>query len=187
MPITIASRRLAPATIANRFGPAAIVLDVTSRGSDPWVRFSPFFPHGDLPVPFSPGITSQSVEGIWQGLKVFALADIDPAKFAVTSQRGIKRSARTLGPVLGHRAGVHGDHLLDYATARHQIYLPSYRWMLDHHAQTQLADLRQMSTLHQVVLLDYETNSDPADLSHPLSHAALIVRYLANDWPAPTS
>ena len=31
---------------------------------------SPFYPHGGIPIPFSGSVTSQSVEGIWQGLKV---------------------------------------------------------------------------------------------------------------------
>jgi hypothetical protein len=34
-----------------------------------------------------------------------------------------------------------------------------------------------------VVLLDYETNTDLDDLSRPLSHAALVVRYLDSCWP----
>ena len=50
------------------------ILDLTSKAAEPWVRFSPFYPHGDIPVPFSAGRTAQSVEGIWQGLKVFESA-----------------------------------------------------------------------------------------------------------------
>lgn len=34
---------------------AATILDLTSRGEHPWVMFSPFWPHGEIPVPFSPG------------------------------------------------------------------------------------------------------------------------------------
>jgi hypothetical protein len=56
------------------------LIDVTSRGPQPWVRFSPFYPHGDLLVPFSPGQAGASVEGIWQGLKVFARQDVDLSK-----------------------------------------------------------------------------------------------------------
>ena len=57
------------------------------------VRFSPFFPHGSIPVPFSPGVTGQSVEGIWQGLKVFESEDIDLQKFEITNMKSIKRSS----------------------------------------------------------------------------------------------
>ena len=34
-----------------------------------------------------------------------------------------------------------------------------------------------------LVLLDYETNADVEDLSAPLSHAALVARYLEGAWP----
>ena len=43
---------------------AAVILDVTSGGVEPWNRLSPFYPHGGIPVPFSPGHFSMTVEGI---------------------------------------------------------------------------------------------------------------------------
>ena len=55
--------------------PDAAIIDVTSRGIEPWVRFSPFYPHGGIPIPNSPSVSAQSVEGLWQGLKVFAKSD----------------------------------------------------------------------------------------------------------------
>ena len=159
------------------------MLDVTSRGPQPWVRFSPFYPHGGIPMPFSPGVLGASVEGIWQGLKVFERADMDRATLAITSMRGIKRSARTYGRVLGHRADVNGDRLLGYAEARWQIYLPSYKWVLEHCLGDEIEQIRDMAADHTVVLLDYETNADVDDLSRPLSHASLIKRYLDGTWP----
>jgi hypothetical protein len=56
--------------------PCARIIDVTSKGPKPWVRFSPFYPHGNVPVANSPAYTAQSVEGVWQGLKVFASEDL---------------------------------------------------------------------------------------------------------------
>lgn len=178
----LASHRLAASTLVDRYGADAMILDVTSHGLEPWVRFSPFFPHGNIPVPFSPEITAMSVEGIWQALKVFERADIDPSKLTITTMRGIKRSVRTLGAVLGHRAGLHSERLLSYIEARHQIYLPAYRWVLDHCLQTELDELRRMNAERSVVLLDYETNADIEDVTRPLSHAALIVRYVAGNY-----
>ena len=50
--------------------PGAIILDITSKSA--YVqKFSPFYPHSNSPSPFSNGATAMSVEGIWQGLKVF--------------------------------------------------------------------------------------------------------------------
>jgi hypothetical protein len=47
------------------------------KSDAPWVRFSPFYPHGDILVPLWLGLTAASVEGIWQGLKVFERADVE--------------------------------------------------------------------------------------------------------------
>jgi len=56
-PITVYNRR-AQARAEREFGPAA-VFDLTSQGPEPWVRFSPFYPHGGIPVPGWPGLTAQ--------------------------------------------------------------------------------------------------------------------------------
>jgi hypothetical protein len=184
MPIVVDSRRKAASTLSKAY-PGAVLVDVTSRGAEPWVRFSPFFPHGSIPVPFSPGRTAASVEGIWQGLKVFEKADIDPSRFDVASMSGLKRSARRFGPVRGHRRGVGGTDLLDYLEARYTIYLPSYRYVLEHHLVEPLGELARLSASATVVLLDYETNQSITDLSRPLSHAGLIKSYLDSSWPAP--
>jgi hypothetical protein len=70
MSLFIKSRHTRPESLQKSYGDG-VVIDVTSRASEPWVRFSPFYPHGGIPVPFSPGEFSMTVEGIWQGLKVF--------------------------------------------------------------------------------------------------------------------
>jgi hypothetical protein len=181
--LEVQSRRASQATIRKQYGDAPL-LDLTSRGPEPWLRFSPFYPHGDIPVPYSPGIFSMSVEGIWQGLKVFERADVDPAKFRITSISGIKRSSRSFGKVLGHREGVHGERLLPYLAARRAIYLPAYRWILDHCLGNELVELRRLAeTQGAIILLDYETNCDVDDASHPLSHAGLVKLYLEGRWP----
>ena len=183
MPLSVASRRGSLERLHERYGPDALIYDVTSRGPELWVRFSPFYPHGNIPVPFSPGVVSMSVEGIWQGLKVFERADVDTARFTMTTMRGIKRSARTYGAVLGHRAGVHGDRLLPYVEARRLIYLPAYRWVLEHRVTDLVEALRRTAISRTIVLLDYETNCDVEDTGRPLSHACLIARYIEDDWP----
>lgn len=163
--------------------PDAAILDVTSRGSQPWIRFSPFYPHGNIPVPFSPGHVSASVEGIWQGLKVFERADVDARKFTITTMKNLKRSTRTYGKVLGHRQGVAGDHLLPYVEARQLIYLPSYHWVLEHCLQDVLTELKQLEQAKTLIFLDYETNCDVNVVTRPLSHAGLVKLYLEDNWP----
>jgi hypothetical protein len=180
MAIQLDSRRRAPATLQARY-PDATILDVTSRGPEPWVRLSPFYPHGDIPVPFSPGVTGQSVEGIWQALKVFDRVDVDLSKLHLTSMRGLKRTSRALGDVRGHRRGVDGSALLSYVDARRQVYLPTYRWVLENKAADLVKTLRGLPG--DVVLLDYTVNDDVDDVSRPLSHAALVQRFVEGRWP----
>jgi hypothetical protein len=170
MPLHVASRRR---TTLHRDFPDALILDVTSRGAEPWIRLSPFYPHGGIPVPGHPDRTAQSVEGVWQALKVFATEQEDFTKLDITTMKGIKRTARRLGPPLGHRLD---GRLLGYEEARRALYLPTYRWMLDHRAAELVAELRELSNHRAVVLLDYTTNGDIADLATPLSHAALIAQ-----------
>ena len=179
MEIRVANRRSAASLPAG-----ALVVDVTSRGPHPWVRFSPFYPHGAIPVPLSPGATGTSVEAIWQALKVFATADVDRGLLSATRMTGLKRTVRKHGEVRGHRAGLDGAELLDYETARRRIYLPAFRHVLEHHLTAELARLRSLAETAEVTLLDYTTNGDVTDLRTPLSHAALIRRHLLGDWPA---
>lgn len=180
MSLIVASRRKKAETL-NKLYPDSFYLDLTSKGDKPWVNFSPFYPHGNIPVPFS-NITAQSVEGIWQGLKVFESTGIDTSKFNVTAMKGLKRTVRKFGQVKGHAKGIDSDELLAYHDARYQIYLPSYLWILENCLQDEVAKLRQLSDKQTVLLLDYETNTDIDDLSKPLSHAGLVKRYCDGNW-----
>jgi hypothetical protein len=182
MTVTIESRRK-KLTSVEKLWPGAAIIDVTSKGVEPWVRFSPFYPHGGIPIPHTPEESAQSVEGLWQGLKVFELEDIDPRKWAITDMSGIKRGGKSRGVVRGHRFGVGSDTLLGYRDARLQIYLPTYKWVLENKLVAQVQEMRRLLTDKPLVLLDYETNTDPEDLSSPLSHGALVKYYLEGNWP----
>ena len=160
--------------------PEAIVIDVTSKGEGEWQKLSPFYPHGGIPVPFSDGVTSMSVEGIWQGLKVFESSDIDRNSFRNGTMKGIKRTVRTNGKCLGHRKGINGKELLGYIDARKEIYVPSYNWVLENKCQEQIKKIRIMSQSKPVILLDYDTNDDIENPTKPLSHASLIRDFINN-------
>jgi hypothetical protein len=126
-----------------KFPAGAFIVDVTSRAAEPWRRFSPFYPHGDIPIPFTPNQTAMSVEGIWQGLKVFEREGIDVTKFEVTNMRGIKRSSSSLGTTKGHQRGLNSTELISYLDARVLIYIPTYRWVLEHRLQPQILELKK--------------------------------------------
>lgn len=163
--------------------PNAIIADVTSKATDGLVRLSPFYPHGDIPVPFSEGYTAACVEGVWQGLKVFEGEDIDISMFRNDTMKDIKRTVRKHGRVLGHRKGVYGKEILGYVEAKHQIYIPTYRWMLEHKAMDIIERLRKASETKTIVLLDYNTCCDVDDETKPLSHAYLVKAYAEGIYP----
>ena len=175
MPIVhIVHRRTGEATLARRF-PGVPVFDVTSRGLHP--KLSPFYPHGGYPVPGAPGVLAESVEGVWQGLKVFEREGPDHTHFAKKSGPRKRGPSKARGGVRGHRLG---DRLVGYVEARQQIYLPLYWRQLTVCASEEVAAL---AALPELVLLDYETNGDVHNTGSPLSHAALIGRFLNGDWP----
>lgn len=178
--IVVTSHRRKVENILKDF-PQAIIADVTSKAKDDLVKLSPFYPHGGIPVPFSEGYTSECVEGIWQGLKVFESADVDVNMFKNGTMKNIKRTVRKYGKPLGHRKGVNGTELLGYIEARKLIYIPTYRWVLENKVASIMDRLREANKTKTIVLLDYTTNSDVNNPKKPLSHAALIKAYIENN------
>lgn len=180
--IIIESKRKKTATILKKY-PNAILADVTSGAKDGLAKLSPFYPHGGIPVPFSNGFTATCVEAIWQGLKVFENADVDVQMFQNDTMKNIKRTVRRFGKPLGHRKGVNGTELLGYIEARKQIYIPTYRWVLENKVTNIIERLREASKTKTIVLLDYDTNSDVENPKKPLSHASLIKAYAEGVYP----
>ncbi len=182
--LRISVRHRSAAASIQRKQPGAVILDLTSRGPAPWVKFSPFYPHGDIPVPGAADRKAASVEGLWQALKVFERADVDERKLDIISMKGLKRTTGKLGRVLGHRDGLHGTRLLGYLAARREIYLPAYQFVLTRALASELAELRSLADSEAgVVLLDFETNTDVDDPARPLSHAGLVMHWLQDTWP----
>lgn len=180
--IIIESKRKKPETILKKY-PDAILADVTSGAKDGLVKLSPFYPHGGIPVPFSDGYTATCVEAIWQGLKVFEGCDVDVQMFQNDTMKNIKRTVRRFGKPLGHRKGVHGTELLGYIEARRQIYIPTYKWVLENKVSFIIDRLREASKTKTIVLLDYDTNADVENAKKPLSHASLIKAYVEGVYP----
>ena len=180
--IIVESKRKKPATILKKY-PDAILADVTSGSPNDLKKLSPFYPHGGIPVPFSEGYTATCVEAIWQGLKVFEGCDVDTSLFGNDTMKGLKRTVRKYGKPLGHRKGVNGTDLMGYIEARKQIYIPTYKWVLENKVPQIIERLREASKTKTIVLLDYDTNADVENAKKPLSHASLIKAYVDGIYP----
>jgi hypothetical protein len=181
MPIVVCNRRKSIQNIEKEY-PNCQIIDVTSKATDDYVKFSPFYPIGNIPIPFTESRFSESVEGIWQGLKVFKDHGIDESKFLITNMKNLKRTVRKYGGVLGHQKGIGTSaELLDYYNARINIYVPSYEFVLKNHLSDLITELKSISATKTLVLLDYETNTDLTNISKPLSHAGLIKSFIENN------
>ena len=169
--------------------PNADILDITSTSETQYAKLlSPFYPHGNIPIPFTPGVYATCVEAIWQGLKVFQTADIDVEIFKNDTMKGLKRTVRRFGPPLGHRKGVYGKELLNYFDARMQIYLPTYKWVLENVPSVRniISRIAERAKTHDIVFLDYNTNIEFRDITSPLSHSVLVKLYIEGNYPKET-
>ncbi len=188
MRIYIASRRKKLTTISKEFEYLGLkreyyeaeIIDVTLKSSSHWVKFSPFYPHGNIPVPFSSEL-SQSIQGVWEALKVFKSADIDLKKLRTKNMRGVTRTVRKNGELIGYRKGVHGTKLLQPLEARTEIFIDSYNWMLINNMQEQIDVLIKKAKKGGVILLDDTINTDVSNLDKPLSHAGLLRQYILEE------
>ncbi|MBR5847751.1 MAG: hypothetical protein IKY72_08175 [Bacteroidaceae bacterium] len=166
--------------------PNAAILDITSTSQMRYAQIlSPFYPHMNIPIPFTKGLTASCVEGIWQGLKVFENADVDFSAFKNDTMAGLKRTVRKFGRPKGHRKGAFGKELLNYFEARMLIYLPSYKWVLENVPEVRhvIERIKMQNEKQDIVLLDYNTNIDFRDISQPLSHAGLVKLYIEGGYP----
>lgn len=175
--ITIDSNQIELKSLQKKYQ-NAIIADVTYTAKDYLVQLSPLYPHGGIPVPNSGCTTANSVEAIWQGLKIFEYEDIDTSLFTKENAKELNRSSSKLGKMLGHRFGINGLEVLNYADARRRIFIRSYRWVLDYKVQDIIKQLRDATKSQTIVLLDNHVNCDIYNYNEPLSHAYLVKAYV---------
>jgi len=119
------------------------LIDLTSSSKDAvYCKFHPSYPHGDVPFPEFPNHTSQSVEGIWEGLKHFETTGIDAEKFHCKDPNNLKRTEEMYGKYLGHRYGA--NTLLNEQQAFEKIYKPLYTWQIQVKLQKEFKTLKEM-------------------------------------------
>lgn len=147
----------------------AVVIDVSSYAEHPYCTLSPFWPHGGIPVPGTAGAVSDSVEGIWQGLKLIG-GKTAPRYFV---GQGAKRG----GVPRGHQ---YGDKLLKIVEAREKVYRVAYEWMLEHRADPALVAGFVGRALAGVTQCfhDVSNNGRIGDPDEGWAHAAVLVQYL---------
>ena len=147
----------------------SVVIDVSSYAPEPYCTLSPMWVHGGIPVPGMHGQTSDTVEGVWQGLKVIR------GKIATRYFRG--PGAKRGGKPSGHKFG---GKELGIVEARRRIYIPTYEWMLENRIEQKLLEELIATALAGVTqhIHDVGDSGDPNDTNQPLAHAAVLVQYI---------
>jgi hypothetical protein len=152
-----------------RLPKGSVVYDVSSYADFPYCTLSPMWVHRGIPVPGMPGTTSDTVEGIWQGLKVIR-GETAPRFF---SGPGRKRG----GKPSGHRFG---NKLLKIVEAREKSYRATYEWVLANRVDPEL--IRRFIELSFERIPQYfhdvGDNGDISDPDEGWAHASVLVQYL---------
>jgi hypothetical protein len=148
----------------------ALVYDVSSYADHPYCQLSPMYVHGGIPVPGSPGVVSDTVEGIWQGLKVIR-GQTAPRYFRGKGQkRGGKKPS-------GH---LYAGQLLGLVEARFKIYRPAYEWVLANRVEPALIEqfIERALEGRAQYFRDLGDNGDVNNTDESLAHASVLVQYL---------
>jgi len=127
-------------------------------------EFSPFTVYGSIPIPQYQG-SSDTVEGVWQGLKVINNR-IDVSYF---KGKGRKRYGRVAGHQLGSK-------VVGYLEARKKIYVPTYEFMVKEFLQEEFELLLQRAKKGvKQFFFDVDDNGNLGDLKSPLAHSSVLV------------
>ena len=144
-------------------------IDVSAYGKRPYKLLSPFTYSikFKIPVPGMKGKFANSVESIWQGLKIIN-GNIDEKMFT-------KKQSKRRGRVEGHK---YKNNILGLVRARWDIYVPSYKDYLDNFAPKDAISfiLKEQRNYKQIYLYDIEDNDD-INNPKPLAHSALLATY----------
>jgi len=145
-------------------------IDVSSSAESPYDQLSPFFAHGGIPIPGMANKRADSVEGIWQGLKVIR-GKMAPRFFEGAGQKRV-------GKPRGHQLG-DTTRLLGLEEARRKIYLPAYEWMLDNCIETDIFEHFISQAFRGVPQFFYDREDNGSiGKDAPLAHAKVLVDYL---------
>ncbi len=148
-----------------------VAIDVSSFGTQPYSLLSPetFSEDFAIPVPGLEGVVAHSVEGIWQGLKLINGVSDHTLFDTITHKRG-------RGELTGYQ---YGTTILDEQEARWRIFIPSYKFYLDHFAPQEainsLLGFQQQG--RKVFVYDVASNDDISK-PEPYAHAAALATYL---------
>ena len=140
----------------------AIVIDVTNRSS----LFSPYYPHGGIPVPNTPNLYLSSVYGVWKELCVINHDSCESKRSNLLFQKG-----------------AFINEYWTHIEARREIFIPLYCWMLENKVYNAVEYLRKHALTKDIVIIDKTVNSNINNIDESLSSAFLLKSYIEGKDP----
>lgn len=150
--------------------------DVSSYSKD-YSALSPFNKLGNIPHPCKPDLLCISVEAIWQGSKVFDTDNVKPDYFILFGKKNPNKNKgkKPIGTWIGTNK-VESD----VGEARRKVFIPAYKWTLDHRLKNYVTKLLRFAKEHPrsvIYLYDVDWNAD-VDNPQSYSHSAYLCDYL---------
>ncbi|WP_099109180.1 MULTISPECIES: hypothetical protein [Xenorhabdus] len=144
--------------------------------------FNPFhvWPSPSIPVPGQPKRLAQSVESVWQGVKlVDGITDFNQFLGQPTKRPEDHERRQLKNYCYADSLFVYGDRLLDLLSARFLIYLPTYLFILEKLVpEALLRELNQhLTSVGPVLFYDWDANQNITDTSSSFSHSALLASW----------
>jgi hypothetical protein len=151
------------------------VFDIRATAEQPWCRLAFDYQHGGIPVPGYHGMRADSVTGTMEALKL-----VGPVEAVGRINLGYLSGAGRVRHVPeGHRcSGYHyRGRPVGLGTARVNILVPSYLWVLSNQVADVVCELRRIAKSRTAGLFDGDSPDILSD--ERLSAAALLAAYLS--------
>lgn len=167
---------------AHKQSPDVIVYDAAAKEPGP-AFLNPFYFAKDrrIPVPGQPGLRAYSVEAVWQGLKLVD-GKTDFARFHNRPHKRPTSKERQADPDYDYQTSQfqYGLNVLDLATARRVIYVPTYRYLFEHYVPEDFKDevCAHLVEGRRVLIHDWDDNPRLDDTRTPFAHGALLAQLL---------
>ncbi|MDE6753562.1 MAG: hypothetical protein K2J82_03005 [Muribaculaceae bacterium] len=158
--------------------PNAMIIDMSYSSTSMTSCLSPYFPWGNIPVPFSTGIVAQSAMAIWEGLKVFEFGGVDISVFSYRLKEDLNRASLGLGNLIGYSRGMNYDYIYNEDEAYNQIFIPTYQWILEHRA-FKIIQLLRHYLRENIILIDNPKEIIP----NQLTPSTLLKAYVLGETP----
>eukprot|EP01095_Lingulamoeba_sp_RSL-Kostka_P012761 TRINITY_DN5100_c0_g1_i1.p1 TRINITY_DN5100_c0_g1~~TRINITY_DN5100_c0_g1_i1.p1 ORF type:complete len:357 (-),score=117.82 TRINITY_DN5100_c0_g1_i1:162-1232(-) len=188
--IIIEYKRKNHESIKRIYGNYLMTYDITKGSTSTFSYLSPSYPHKKILIPGTNNKYASSVEGLYEGLKIFENDGIK-IKCLINRKSQITKRYETeeTGKFIGWRLGIDADEDCEIITeevlARYHLYVKPYLNILknDPQAQEEINNIKESmkrfpSFKFVLLINNKDFTYDWKDCSAPINHASIIRDYI---------